>query len=133
MKLIVLGCGRAGSYLADYLAEKGSEVTVVDPSPEVSRGFQKRLPITVIQGSGTDIDVLRRAGIEETEALIAVTDSDDANLMACLVAKRLYRVPMVVAGLRNPRKEETYRQFGVETVCALTVGAHRIIDVIMGK
>lgn len=131
MKLIVLGCGRAGSYLANQLAEQGHEVTVIEQNPLTFRALKRGLPIRTIQGSGSDIDVLKEAGIEGVDALAAITDNDHANLMACLIAKRIFRVPAVVAGLANPRRERLARQFGLEAVCPLTLGAQRIIQVLL--
>jgi len=131
MKLIVLGCGRAGSYLANYLAEQGHEITVIDQNPLTFRALKRGLPIRTLQGSGSDIDVLKEAGIQGMNALAAVTDNDHANLMACLIAKRIFGVPVVVAGLANPRREQLARQFGLEAVCPLTLGAQRIIQVLL--
>lgn len=131
MKLIVLGCGRAGSYLANHLAEQGHEITVIDQNPLTFRALKRGLPIRDIQGSGADIDVLKEAGIEEADALAAVTDNDHTNLMACLMAKRIFRVPAVVAGLANPKREALAHQFGLEAVCPLTLGAQRIIQVLL--
>jgi trk system potassium uptake protein TrkA len=131
MRLIVLGCGRAGSYLANYLAEKEHEITVIDRDPKAFRVLRKELHIRAVQGPGTDIDILKEAGIERANALAAVMDDDDANLMACLIAKRLYQVPKVVAGLRNPRMEKISHEFGLEAVCPLTIGVHRIIDALV--
>lgn len=131
MRLIVLGCGRAGSYLANHLAERGCEVAVVDQNPGTFKALKRGLPIRAIQGSGSDIDVLREAGIEGADALAAVTDNDHVNLMACLMAKRIFQVPAVVAGVANPRREELARQFGLEAVCPLTLGAQRVIQVLL--
>lgn len=130
MKLLIVGNGRAGSYLANYYAEKGHEVTVVDRDAGTFRSLRRDLNLRMVQGSGTDVDVLREAGIETADAVAAVTDNDDANIMTALIAKRLYGVSRVVTGLRTPRSERLYQDFELHTVCPFTLGAERIIEIL---
>lgn len=130
MRVLILGCGRVGRYLASYFAEKGDDVTVVDRDASTFSGIPRDANIRTLQGLGTDVDTLRSAGVEAADAVLAVMDSDDANFMAALAAKDIFQVPRVVAGVRNPHRERLFDAFGIASVSPLTLGAKRIIEVI---
>jgi trk system potassium uptake protein len=93
MRVVIMGCGRVGARVAGLLDHSGNEISVIDTD---SRSF-RRLPAgfggeTVI-GTGIDEDVLRKAGIEDAEAFIAVTNGDNRNIMAAQVARLIFEVP----------------------------------------
>jgi trk system potassium uptake protein len=115
--IIVGGCGYVGSAIAERLSlEQADDVVVIDNDP---RSFD-RLGTTfngeTITGSVTDRDVLERAGIADADGLIAVTRSDNTNLMAVQIATHLYHVPRTVARLFNPDNEHVYRKLGIAYV-----------------
>ncbi|MDM7999399.1 MAG: TrkA family potassium uptake protein [Dehalococcoidia bacterium] len=117
MKVLIMGCGRVGAHLATLLEADGHEVTILDVDPS---GFLK-LPHTfrgnALLGDGTDEDSLRRAGIQEMDAFVAVTEADNANIMAAQIAKSVFNVPKVVCRVYDPAREEIYRELGLDTVC----------------
>lgn len=131
MKAVIMGCGRVGARVASLLDHTGNEVTVVDID---SRAFQ-RLPATfggdTIIGTGIDEDVLRRAGIEEADAFIAVSNGDNRNIMAAQVARLIFNVPEVVCRIYDPVREDTYRRLGLTTVCPTTTISAMILDSVM--
>ena len=99
-----------------------------------SRAF-RRLPAgfggeTVI-GTGIDEDVLRRAGIEDAQAFIAVTNGDNRNIMAAQVARLVFEVPEVICRIYDPVREDTYRRLGLTTVCPTTTISAIILDHVM--
>ena len=126
-----MGCGRVGARVASLLDHTGNDVTVIDVD---SRAFQ-RLPTTfggdTIIGTGIDEDVLRRAGIEEADAFIAVTNGDNRNIMAAQVARLIFNVPEVVCRIYDPVREDTYRRLGLTTVCPTTTISAMILDSVM--
>lgn len=126
-----MGCGRVGARVASLLDHTGNDVTVIDID---SRAFQ-RLPTTfggdTIIGTGIDEDVLRRAGIEEADAFIAVTNGDNRNIMAAQVARLIFNVPEVVCRIYDPVREDTYRRLGLTTVCPTTTISAMILDSVM--
>ena len=131
MKAVVMGCGRVGARIAGLLDQSGNRVTVIDTD---SRAF-RRLPAgfggeTVI-GTGIDEDVLRRAGIEDADAFIAVTNGDNRNIMASQVARLVFQVPEVVCRIYDPVREDTYRRLGLTTVCPTTTISAIILDHVM--
>lgn len=117
MNVVIMGCGRVGSRLAGQLDREGHLVSVVDTN---SAQFQ-RLPATfsgqTIVGTGIDEDVLRRAGIEQADAFVAVTEGDNRNIMASQVAREVFRVPEVITRIYDPAREAIYRGMGLDTVC----------------
>lgn len=131
MKAVIMGCGRVGARVASLLDHTGNEVTVIDID---SRAFQ-RLPSTfggdTIIGTGIDEDVLRRAGIEEADAFIAVSNGDNRNIMAAQVARLIFNVPEVVCRIYDPVREDTYRRLGLTTVCPTTTISAMILDSVM--
>jgi trk system potassium uptake protein TrkA len=134
MKVVILGCGRLGAYLARRLDREGHEITIVDRNAEsfarLGSDFRGRL----VFGTGIDEDILRRAGIETADAFIAVTNGDNTNAMAAEIAKLVFKVPRVVARLYDPVREDTYHTLGLmETVCPTIMGADKIYDIVMDK
>lgn len=131
MKAVIMGCGRVGARVASLLDHTGNEVTVIDVD---SRAFQ-RLPATfggdTIIGTGIDEDVLRRAGIEDADAFIAVSNGDNRNIMAAQVARLVFNVPEVVCRIYDPVREDTYRRLGLTTVCPTTTISAMILDSVM--
>jgi trk system potassium uptake protein TrkA len=113
------------------LDHSGNAITVIDTD---SRAF-RRLPAgfggeTVI-GTGIDEDVQRKAGIEEADAFIAVTNGDNRNIMAAQVARLIFEVPMVICRIYDPVREDTYRRLGLTTVCPTTTISAIILDHVM--
>lgn len=116
MHVIIGGCGRVGAELADRLSERGDEIVVIDADERSFARIGGGFTGETIIGDITDKDALLRAGIEHTSALAAVTDLDNANLMAVQIAKELFGVNKTVARLFNPEREESYRKMGVHYV-----------------
>lgn len=101
MKIIILGAGAVGSSVANILSEEANDITIVDIDPYRLRELQDRLDIKTVQGMGAHPSVLKRAGGEDADMLIAVTSSDETNMVACQVAYTLFRVPTKIARIRS--------------------------------
>ncbi len=82
-------------------------------------------------GTGIDYDVLKRAGAATADGFIAVTNGDNRNIMAALIAKRMFKIKRIVARIYDPPRGQVYRELGVLTVCPTTVGARLIRDVLI--
>ncbi len=109
MKIIIVGCGKVGETLAAELGEEGNDITVVDLSQEKVKTISEKLDVMGVVGNGATNTTLREAGIEEADLLIAVTESDELNLLCCTIAKKS-RKCRVIARVRNPeyRTEVNY-------------------------
>jgi trk system potassium uptake protein TrkA len=102
MKILILGAGQVGSSAAYHLShEEANEVTVVDTRPDVLRELQDRLDIRTVVGHAAHPDVLERAGANDADIIIALTDSDETNLVACQVAFTLHHTPTKIARIRS--------------------------------
>ncbi len=101
MKIIILGAGQVGSTLADTLAQENNDVTVVDINPQLLAELQDRLDIRSVHGFASHPEVLIRAGARDADMLIAVTDSDETNMVACQVAYTLFQTPTRIARVRS--------------------------------
>src|SRR3989304_3468875 len=104
MKVVVLGCSRVGAVLAAWLAQNKHEVTVIDWEYNSFRRLPQDLEIKQIMGSGVDREVLQRAGIEKSDAFVAVTNSDNTNLMSAQVVKNKFNVSKVIARVYDPNR-----------------------------
>ena len=121
MKVVIVGCGRVGSMLARDLDASGHEVTVVDERVSAFNRLGDTYKGNMVVGTGIDESVLRRAGIEAADCFCAVTNGDNRNIMAAQVAKVVFKVPRVITRIYDPIREETYREFGMETICSTTI------------
>ncbi len=132
MKIIILGCGRLGAYLAQVLDKQGHQVTIVDRNSDSFSRLGPDFGGTMILGVGIDEDVLRHAGIEQADAFIAATNGDNTNTMAAEIARLVFQVPRVIARLYDPVRDETFRSFGTfDTVCPTVMSADRITELLL--
>ena len=83
MKIIILGAGQVGSSVAQNLASEANDITVVDNRPEVLRDLQDRIDIRTVTGPASHPEVLTRAGAEDADMILAVTNSDETNMIVC--------------------------------------------------
>ncbi|MCB1877459.1 MAG: Trk system potassium transporter TrkA [Chromatiales bacterium] len=102
MKIVILGAGRVGTSLATNLASEANDITLVDIDTARLRELQDRLDISTVEGFAAHPDALERAGTADADILIAVTDSDETNMIACQVAYTLFNTPIKIARVRSP-------------------------------
>lgn len=101
MKIIIIGAGQVGGTLAENLVGEKNEITIIDQDMDTLRNLQDRLDLQVVCGVGSHPDVLKKAGAEDADMLIAVTNSDESNMMACQVAFSLFKTPTKIARVRS--------------------------------
>lgn len=130
MKIIIVGCGRLGSGLAQALSQSGHAITVIDMNPLAFELLPSSFNGQKITGVGFDHDVLVEAGIERADALAAVTSSDEANAVIARVASQVFRVPRVVAQLYDQRKTEVYNRLGLQTIDSTAWGINRAAELL---
>ena len=102
MKIIILGAGQVGGTLAEHLANEQNDITVVDTDAEKLRALQDRLDIGIVAGGASHPNILQKAGAEDADMLIAVTNSDEINMMACQVAHTLFNTTTKISRVRSP-------------------------------
>ncbi len=101
MKIIILGAGQVGATLAENLVGEQNEITIIDSNAQVLRELQDRLDLRIVEGRGSHPNVLKQAGAEDADMLIAVSNSDETNMMACQVAYTLFNTPTKIARIRS--------------------------------
>jgi trk system potassium uptake protein TrkA len=117
MNALIIGCGRVGSTIALQLQKEGWDVTVVDESEDALSRLGENWPGTFLVGHGMDTDLLREAGIEEADAVVACTDGDNTNIVIGQVAQKRFGIQCVVARILDPARAEFYSKRGLRTVC----------------
>jgi trk system potassium uptake protein len=100
MKILIIGAGQVGGTLAEHLAAEAFDITLIDRDAAVLDALRDRLDIQTVHGWGSHPDVLRRAGAEDADMLIAVTSSDEVNMVACQVCYTLFKTPTKIARIR---------------------------------
>ena len=115
--VIVVGCGRVGSQLANMLSDNGNNVCVIDKNVNAFANLGRNFNGSTVQGVGFDEETLVKAGVEDCDVMAAVTQFDNTNLMCAEVGSRLFGVPHVIARLYNPDHERAYMQLGIDYVC----------------
>ena len=116
MNVVIMGCGRVGAQLANILDAEGHKITVLDINPDGFRKLSPEFKGTALIGDGTDEDTQRRAGIEEADGFVAVTQGDNRNVLAAQIAKHIFGVKKVVCRIYDPLRRELYATLGLETV-----------------
>jgi trk system potassium uptake protein TrkA len=100
MKIVLLGAGTVGSSLAESLAHEKNDIVIVDTDAKRLRDLQDRLDIGTVCGHASHPNILRKAGAEDADLLIAITDNDEINMMACQLAEMLFRTPKKICRVR---------------------------------
>ncbi|MGE5589417.1 MAG: potassium channel family protein [Bacillota bacterium] len=131
MYVVIVGCGAVGSRLARTLSREGHDVVVIDRHANAFKSLGSGFNGTTVVGTGIDEDVLRKAGIEQADAMAAVTSNDNTNIMAAQVAKEIFSVPRVMARIFDPDREYVYHEFGLETISPTAVGVERIKNALL--
>lgn len=125
MNILVIGCGMVGSALAELLDEKGHDVSVVDKNGARFDSLSSKFGGFTTTGVPIDQDVLKRAGIGTCDALFAVTDEDDMNIMVSQLARQIFKVKMIFARITDIEKGAVFEEMGINIICPtkLTVSA----------
>lgn len=131
MKIVVIGCGRVGSQVANTLGMEGHDIVVIDRDPEAFRRLGKAFKGETITGHGYDRDVLVSAGIDRADALVAVTAGDNHNIVAALTAKNVFRVPKVIARIYDPERASIYAHLGIPTIASTAWAAARVKEMLV--
>lgn len=101
MKILILGAGQVGGTLAEHLSNEQNDITLIDSNTERLRELQDKLDIGTVAGQASYPEILRKAGAEDTDLLIAVTNSDEINMVACQVAHTLFNIPKIISRIRS--------------------------------
>lgn len=128
MRVVILGCGRLGSRLAEQLAEAGHRIVILDWDQDAFKKMSPNFKGECLTGSGFLEENMQRAFEEKTDAFVAVTDKDNVNIMLAQWAKNKFKVPRVIARIYDPIVAGAYRELGLETVCPTGMALEAILS-----
>jgi len=126
MKVVIMGCGRTGARLAGLLDAEGHLVTILDIDTYSFRRLVPDFGGTALLGNGIKEESLKKAGIEEADAFVAVTQGDNRNIMAAQIAKHIFNVPKVICRIYDPIRRELYNTLGIEAFSPTTIFAQML-------
>ena len=128
MRIVIMGCGRVGAQIASLLEHEGHDITILDIDTYSFRRLPPDFNGTALLGNGMDEEVLRRAGIEEADVFVAMTQGDNRNVMAAQIAKHIFNVPRVISRIYDPLRQELYDALGIEAFSPTTIFAELVRD-----
>jgi trk system potassium uptake protein TrkA len=121
--IVIVGCGRLGSHLANHLSREGNSVVVIDQVETKLNDLSSDFSGFKINGDATRMAVLEEAKLKDADVLIATSHEDNVNLMVAQIALKIYNIPQVMARVFDPQREEVYALLGIETICPTSVAA----------
>lgn len=125
--IVIVGCGRLGSDLANRLSRIGHAVVVIDSDEDTFNDLSADFSGFRVVGDATELAVLKEAKLKNADVFFATTHGDNVNLMVAQVARKLFNVPHVLARVFDPRREQVYNQLGIETICPTSVAAEMFL------
>ena len=131
MNILIIGCGRVGSELAGVLSREGHDVSVVDRSADAFSLLPEDFAGYCTAGVPIDQDVLRQAGIENCDAVAAVSPDDNVNIMVCQLARELFHVDNLVARINDPERENVFSHFGLRTICPTNIAVDSVKGILL--
>lgn len=133
MNILVVGCGNVGAALCNSLSEQGHDVSVISETPEHFSNLSPDFSGYTTLGVAVDREILKKAGIENVDALAAVTSNDNKNLMVIQLARKFFNVPRVFARVTDPDKNAVFTEFGFKTVCPTNLTVETLCASLNGE
>ncbi|MCY3921353.1 MAG: TrkA family potassium uptake protein [Chloroflexota bacterium] len=133
MRVVIMGCGRLGSTLAQELDREGHQVTVIDVDAGAFNWLDEDFRGSTIVGAGEDVEVQQAAGVPRAEVFLALANGDNRNAMAVQVAKHIHNAPRVVARIYDPERADVYRQLGINVVNPTTILDQMVREAAFGE
>ncbi len=131
MFVVIVGCGRVGSELAKLLSSEGHDVVVIDKSPASLERLGNTFNGVALVGNGFNPGLLKQINIERADVFCAVTNGDNTNLVAAQVAKKIFRVPKVIARVYDPQRAHIFTALGMDVISGTILFASMLRDKIV--
>ena len=131
MYVIIVGCGRVGSELAKLLSAEGHDLVVIDKNPIAFDRLGGTFNGLTLVGNGFSLSLLKQAGIEKADAFCAVTNGDNTNLVSAQAAKKIFKVPKVIARVYDPQRAHIYKALGLDIISGTILFAAMLRDKII--
>jgi len=131
MNVMIIGCGRVGSQLALLLSQEGHNVTIIDKNQDAFKRLGGAFNGIAALGNGFDEKLLKELKIDRQDAFVSVTSGDNTNLMASQIAKKIFKVPRVMARVYDPKRADIYKKLGLDIISGTVLVAAMIRDKII--
>lgn len=131
MNILVIGCGKVGSRLAGVLCKQGHDVSVICNEENLFETLPDEFTGFTTLGVPIDLEVLKKAGIENCDALAAVTQDDNVNIMVSQIAKEFFHTPIVLTRIIDPKRGDVFSQFGLHTICPTNLMVSAVCSSLM--
>jgi trk system potassium uptake protein TrkA len=131
MNIMIVGCGRVGSQLAVLLSQEGHNVTIIDKNADSFKRLGGTFNGVTAVGNAFDEKLLRELKIEKQDAFVSVTSGDNTNLMASQIARKMFKVPRVIARVYDPERADIYKKFDLDIISGTILVAAMIRDKII--
>src|SRR3990167_4260374 len=131
MNIMIIGCGRVGSQLALLLSQEGHNVTIIDKNQDAFKRLGGSFNGVAATGNGFDEKLLKELKIDKQDAFVSVTSGDNTNLMASQIAKKMFKVPRVIARVYDPKRADIYKKLGLDIISGTVLVAAMIRDKII--
>ena len=128
--IIIAGCGRLGSYIANKASGDGHSVVVIDSNQAAFKGLSSEFSGFKMEGDATEFATLKQAKVEKADMVIATTHDDNVNVMVAQVARQLLHVPHVIARVFEPKRERVYRELDIKTISPVVVAGDLFLEFI---
>jgi trk system potassium uptake protein TrkA len=129
---IIIGCGRLGAELANSISDDNGDVIIIDNDKDSFRRLSFSFGGLATVGDGTDIDLLKASGIEKASTVAAVTDNENVNIMAAMMAKNLFNVKNVILRVNDNSKQELYKDSDIQVICPSELTSRAVKAMIDG-
>jgi trk system potassium uptake protein TrkA len=128
--IIVVGCGRLGSYVADKLSVAGAGVVVVDNEERAFESLSTEFGGFKVEGDATEFAVLKQARIEKADVVIGATHDDNVNMMIAQIARKVFHVPRAIARVREPRRVHLCRALAIDSICPTAIAGDLVLQTL---
>ena len=133
MNIVIMGCGHVGAELAKFLDAEGHKVTIVDTDANSFDMLPSDFGGAAFLGDAIDEEMLKKAGISEADAFIAVTRDDDKNAMTAQIAEQIFNVPKVICRMYDPLRAEFFESLGLEAISPILLFVQRVKEKLKNK
>lgn len=131
MYLVIVGCGKLGSYLANLLSLEDQDVVVVDKNSEAFSGLDEGFSGFALKGDATELEVLEQARVARANLVVACTENDNVNMMVAQIARDVFGVAKVLARVFDPDRASIYKDLKIRTICPTQLSAMQFREAIL--
>lgn len=131
--VLIIGCGRLGSCIANSLSNENKNVTIIDKDKDAFRKLSPSFGGLALEGDATDLDILKEAEIDKSKVVLSVTDDDNTNIMIAQMTKNMFAVGKVIVRLYDPDRECIYKESGIETILPSILSINEIEKILGAK